>query len=249
MTIDEQRVPPGVAERLNYYVYLYVDPRDNKPFYVGKGRGDRALAHLSEQTESRKCARIAAIRAEGKEPRIDILAHGLRSDEDALKIEAAVIDALGPETLVNEVRGWQSIEFGRTPLDELIFQYAAMPVVVEVPALLIRINRLYRHSMTAEQLYEATRGVWKVGAARCKKARYALAVFDGVVREVYEIDSWHPAATTPYATRDAAQLDTKGRREFIGHVADATVRDAYVGRSVAKQFQQGLQNPIMYVNC
>ena len=126
--------------------------------------------------------------------------------------------------------------------------YAATPVDVEVPALLIRINRLYRHNMTPLELYEATRGVWKLGA-RCTKAQYAFAVFEGVVREVYAIESWHPAATTPYTTRDASQLKTAGRREFLGRVVDARVRDAYVGRSVASEFPQGLQSPVVYVNC
>lgn len=246
--IDDRRLPPGVTERLDYYVYLYIDPRDKKPFYVGKGRGGRALAHLSDQTESRKCARIAEIRAEGKEPQIDILAHGLTAEAEAFRIEAAVIDALGSELLTNEVRGWKSLEFGRSPFSELIFQYAAMPVTVTVPSLLIRINRLYRYDMSPQELYEATRGVWKVGE-RCSKARYAFAVFDGVVREVYEIESWHPAAKTRYETRDAAQLRTEGRREFVGHIADMAIRDAYVGRSVAGQFRQGLQNPVVYVNC
>lgn len=114
--------------------------------------------------------------------------------------------------------------------------------------MLIRINRLYRHNMSAHELYEATRGVWKVGL-RCMKARYAFAVFQGVVREVYEIESWHDAATTPYTTRVAAQLTTNGRREFIGHVASAEIRDAYVGRSVADEFPQGLQSPVVYMNC
>jgi uncharacterized protein len=76
--------------------------------------------------------------------------------------------------LTNEVRGWRSLQLGRIPLSELTMYYAAKPVTVEVPALLIRINRLYRHNMTPQELYEATRGVWKLGA-RCTKARYAFA--------------------------------------------------------------------------
>jgi hypothetical protein len=27
-----------VAEKLHHYVYLLIDPRNEKPFYVGKGR-------------------------------------------------------------------------------------------------------------------------------------------------------------------------------------------------------------------
>lgn len=247
-TTVDLNIRPEVAHRLGYYVYLYVDPRNNKPFYVGKGQGGRMLSHLSEEAESRKCALIAELRAEGREPRIDILAHALRDEETAFRIEAAVIDLFGLDALTNEVRGWRSLQLGRIPLAVLTTYYAAKPVTVEVPALLIRINRLYRHNMSEQELYEATRGVWKLGP-RCTKARYAFAVFEGVVREVYEIESWHPAATTPYVTRDASQLKTHGRQELVGRVAGAAIRDAYVGRSVAEYFKQGLRSPVVYVNC
>lgn len=245
---DDLQIPREVAQRLEHYVYLYIDPRNERPFYVGKGQGERALSHPSEEAESRKCAKIAELAAEGKKPRIDILAHGLRDEETAFRIEAAVIDLFGLDALTNEVRGWRSLQLGRIPLPELTMYYAATPVEVEVPALLIRINRLYRHNMTPQELYEATRGVWKLGA-RCMKAQYAFAVFEGLVREVYEIEAWHEAGTTAYATRDASQLKAAGRREFLGRVADAMIRDHYVGHSVAKEFRKGLQSPVVYVNC
>jgi hypothetical protein len=31
--------PTLVQERLGYYVYVLIDPRVNRPFYVGKGKG------------------------------------------------------------------------------------------------------------------------------------------------------------------------------------------------------------------
>jgi hypothetical protein len=33
-----------------YYTYIYFDPRDNLPFYVGKGHGKRAFHHLKQWT-------------------------------------------------------------------------------------------------------------------------------------------------------------------------------------------------------
>ena len=55
---DKITIPSDVARHLGYYVYLYIDPRTAKPFYVGKGKGRRLLAHLSDQAESRKVRMI-----------------------------------------------------------------------------------------------------------------------------------------------------------------------------------------------
>jgi hypothetical protein len=242
------RIPAEVADRLGYYVYLYSDPRNGKPFYVGKGQRSRVLAHLSAEAESQKVAMLAELALAGREPTIDILAHALKDEETALRVEAAVIDALGLDHLTNEVRGWRSIQLGRMPLRELLIYYGAKPVEVEVPALLIRINRLFRRTMSPLELYEATRGIWKLSPRRAK-ARFAFAVFEGVVRDVFEIDTWHRAGTTEYTTRPTDGWENSPRWEFIGRPADADVREHYVDRSVAAYFRQGQQNPVVYVNC
>lgn len=112
------------------------------------------------------------------------------------------------------------------------------------PSILIRINRLFRYGMTAKELYEATRGVWVIGARRTK-ARLAMPVYAGVIREVYEIESWHEAGSTPYDTRDAGSLQQRGRWEFVAHVAPEPVRSRYLGGSVEHYFQAGQQNPVV----
>ncbi len=242
-------IAPYVGERLGFYVYLYVDPRTNEPFYVGKGQGGRALAHIADTSESRKVARIKEILAAGLEPRIDILVHRLLSEEAAFRIEAAVIDAIGPDRLTNAVRGWESGKVGRMPLSELVALYGATPVDVVHPSLLIRINRLYRYGIGEAELYEATRGIWKVGAKRAL-AQYAFSIFHGVVRAVFEIKSWHPERTTPYHVRVFEDPTPMLRRwEFVGNPAEASIRKQYVGRSVQHYFKQGLQSPVVYVNC
>lgn len=116
------------------------------------------------------------------------------------------------------------------------------------PVVLIRIRQEYRPGMSAEALYEATRGVWVMGRRR-EGAKYAMAVYDGIVREVYEIDAWHPAGTTEYRSRLRAEVLVPGRWEFTGTRASEDIRDRYVGRSVAATWARGAANPITYVNC
>jgi len=247
------KIPTAVADKLGYYVYLYIDPRNGRPFYVGKGRGGRALTHISDKVESKKKKVISELMRRGREPRIDILAHSLRDEETAFRIEAAVIDLLGLDKLTNKVHGWNAIDYGRMPLSELIFFYMAKPVTISHPAILIRINKLYRHDMSGIELYDATRGVWKLGTRR-NKAMYAFAVFHGVVREVYTIKSWHEAGTTIYKSRDRSTYDPSmnnnipGRWEFKGIVSPDIIRKRYVGRSVESYFKKGAQSPVLYVN-
>jgi hypothetical protein len=91
-----RRIPPSVQQKLGFYVYLYVDPRDDAVFYVGKGKGIRALSHLSDRSETEKARRIAELRKLGMEPSIEILRYGL-TQKEALHVEAAAIELLGIE--------------------------------------------------------------------------------------------------------------------------------------------------------
>ncbi|WP_240738232.1 LEM-3-like GIY-YIG domain-containing protein [Deinococcus fonticola] len=239
-------IPPEVAQHLGFYVYLYIDPRNNKVFYVGKGQGGRVLAHLSQTGETRKVRILKELRDDGLQPRIEVLVHGLPDEVTAFRIEAAVIDLLGLDNLSNLVRGWQSVKSGRKTLSELIAYYAAPPAIISDSVMLIRINQNYRHGMSAEELYEVTRGIWKIAEWRRASVKYALAVFESVVREVYEIESWHKAQSTPYTTRSFPPDSGIGRWEFVGHVAPAEIRDRYLNHSVSAYFTKGAQNPIAF---
>lgn len=176
-TAAVSRIPADVARKLGYYVYAYVNPVNDTIFYVGKGKGQRVLSHLQDTSKTEKAAAIRQITATGKLPEIHIVAHGLKDEQTALRIEGAVIDALGLPSLTNRVRGWKAIEFGRTPLRHVVAHYRRQPVTVSEPAVLIRINRLYRPTMTATELYDATRASWRVGNRR-SKAKYAVAEFE-----------------------------------------------------------------------
>ena len=68
----------------DYYVYVYIDPRNHEEFYYGKGMGSRKDAHLDDQSDSDKAKRIAEIQKEGLAPIVRVIARGL-SEAVALK--------------------------------------------------------------------------------------------------------------------------------------------------------------------
>ncbi|MHB1357539.1 MAG: hypothetical protein ACYCZF_16340 [Anaerolineae bacterium] len=115
-------------------------------------------------------------------------------------------------------------------------------VTITHKAILFNLARLYQNDMTPLQLYEAVRGTWIVGERRYG-AEYAMAVYKGIVREVYKIDQWYPAGTLEYKTRDSSLFKMDNRYEFTGEVAD-DIRDEYVDFYIGKSGQ----NPIRYMN-
>jgi hypothetical protein len=238
---------PKVIRELKHYVYAYVDPRDDRVFYIGKGKGNRAFAHLGDTRKSEKHERIEEIRSAGLEPRIEIIRHGL-TDEEALIAESVAIDLLGVQGLANTVRGHESRTFGRMNVTTIAQLYDAKEVEITEDVVLINISRSFRHEMSSRDLYEYTRGEWKIGPRR-EKAEYAFAVFHQVVQEVYKIQGWYPARSI-YSERYEQYDEPRhnGRWEFVGHPA-TKLRKKYIGKSVAKYMSQGAQNPIRFENC
>jgi uncharacterized protein len=235
------KIPDEIADTLKSYVYVYIDPRNGEPFYIGKGKGNRLFSHLDDPADSEKVAKITEIHQAGFDPQIDFLRYGL-SDSEAALVEAAAIDLIGKANLTNQVSGYHNQSFPRIKSQEVIAINASRTSLVRHKAILFTINSLYRSDMTPLELYETTRGMWRVGI-RKDKAEYAFSVTYGIVREVYSIDHWYPAGTLKYLTRDPATFKIPGRWEFSGEVA-ADIRDEYVGYSVGK----GNQNPIRYRN-
>ncbi len=39
--MDDSKFTPSIIERIGYYVYVLVNPETNRPFYIGKGKGNR----------------------------------------------------------------------------------------------------------------------------------------------------------------------------------------------------------------
>jgi len=223
----------SVSERIGYYVYILKDPRNDSIFYVGKGKGNRVFQHvrcaLENETENDKYNLIREIHKDSKEVEHFILRHGLE-EKLSYEIESTIIDLLGIENLTNSAKGHDTWERGLKTVDEVFQHYDAKAVTFVEPCIIININRLFTRSMTANQLYDSTRASWIVGTKR-DRAKYAIASYRGLVREVYEIEKWQPNGD---------------RWEFIGKVAEDKIRDKYLNQSLENYIKKGGQNPIRY---
>jgi hypothetical protein len=117
--------------------------------------------------------------------------------------------------------------------------------------ILIRPTRLFYEGMSQTELYEITRGIWKL-ADRRDKAKYAFSIINFEVAGCYRIHSWHKALETNYLIRTDLktlnQDELKGRFEFLGEI-DREMEDKYFGTSLVEYFSKGNANPVRYVNC
>lgn len=235
----------SVIDRLKHYIYLYIDPRNDEIFYVGKGRGNRAFSHLKDKKEGEKARRINDIRKMGYEPRIEILIHGIESDLEIKKIEASIIDLIGLGNLTNSIRGHGSREYGRMSIDQINSIYNANEVGIKEPSILININQSYYYGISEVELYDATRSAWVVGKDK-ENAEYAFAVYDGLIKEVYQIVAWFPNNST-FNVRKSEKTDlNEDRWEFVGKLANDEIRNKYINKNVANKI--GPRNPITYIN-
>jgi 5-methylcytosine-specific restriction protein B len=115
---------------------------------------------------------------------------------------------------------------------------------LEENIVIIKINKLYRPDMSAEELYEATRCCWKRKIDSVSHTEYCLSVFNGIVVEVYKITGWYKAGTIPTKTRVIETERLNGRIEFSGFVAEDKIRNKYIGKSVENLFKRGEASPI-----
>ena len=114
------------------------------------------------------------------------------------------------------------------------------------PVIAININQTYRYGISANELYDCTRGIWRLSKSRAEHAQYAFAVYKGIIREVYEVKQWFPAGSTKYQRRQFNTAQFINRYEFIGKVASDEIRDKYVNKQMPELHSQ---NPIRYYNC
>ena len=192
-----------VKESMNHYVYCLVDPRNDKIFYVGEGVNDRVFDHakaaITETTETEKLNLIREIISEGKEVGHFIIRHGM-DIETAFEVEAALIDFLTyphfnkDSIMANIVAGHHQWDRGIKTADEIEQTYAAEPLEVNPNhrILCVNLNRTYKKG---NNIYDIARGDWPIAKNKCDKVDYVLAIYGGIVRGVYQPETWEEVIT------------------------------------------------------
>lgn len=267
--------------KLQFYVYAYYDPATMStsgiPFYIGKGQGDRVFAHLKEAEDARnqgvslegkaKLQQIVDILLRNESPIIKIVRHGLKREEDALAVEAALIDCLRPY-LSNKQSGHHSDELGLMDAEFLNRQYSgalqkADFSTLDVDAVLVNLNRTFEDRLkkgdnldtlfSPVELYDATRMAWRMDNAVSTQGdhpvRYAFAVYGSRIMEVYRIAAWLPAGSTLRHDGTPITLPEGHKRmEFVGSIADETLRN-FIGCTLPEGYAwgKGQANPIKYI--
>lgn len=86
--------------KVMYYVYCYIDPRNQTPFYVGKGKQKRAYAHMNlprdkNKNKTRFKNKLEKMKRDGIEPIIVFLAQNIQDENIAYQIEESYIKQYG----------------------------------------------------------------------------------------------------------------------------------------------------------
>ncbi len=238
-------------QALGHYVYMLIDSRTDKPFYVGKGIGNRVFDHIrfamnNPTVSTEKCDTIREIGAENVKH--VIVTHGLTTEDEAYKIEAILIDVLNYTglQLANEMSGQNAKLFGIMTADEIIRRYSAGRLnSINSDCVIININGQYKRAFGKDDIYKATKEIWRIAKWRLKEIKYVLSEYRGLIVEVFEVDKWYPKER-PYGIKSKKAGQTYTGYGFDGHIAPDEIRRLYINKSIAHQKDKGKANPISY---
>jgi hypothetical protein len=246
-----------VDEKLRAYVYLLIDPRTGRPFYVGRGRGDRCYRHVraartasppepaagdgpgpdgAEPEAFPALDRIREAESTGREVRVDILSYGMKGSEASL-VERAARDVLGLQiTAAAPGQRRRAVELGGRLAKRAKFKRPHQVVLLRVGG------------TGADPSYEAARHGWRIGRrwtdlGSPRSPRWAVVVVGDLVAAVHRIERWEPARRG-----EGDGVRPADRYSFVG-AEDPELESRYRGRSVAGYFGHGAPTPVTYVWC
>lgn len=249
----------------DYYVYGLIDPRTNQIFYIGKGTGNRVFEHEKESLNSPKSHNlklktISEINSLGLNVKKIIINSNL-TESEAFAAEAALINAFNYVNnigLTNIVAGHNSTE--ALSVEDFEKIYGAEELCeedIKHKILVIKINKLYRRNMPADELYDSVRGIWRASMSNARSVDYVFGVYNSLVVAVYKPTQWYKCKEAPEKRPRQDEILTSQAENRIFFVDEnfelGLPRDEneifYYGKSIARlKLNQGAQNPITYLN-
>jgi len=220
------------SEKLCYYVYRLIDPRNGETFYIGKGKGNRIFQHAKaalqagedEDSLDLKFSRINEIMSSELSVIHIVHRHGL-SDKEAMEVEAALIDAT--PGLSNIQRGYASADRGPMHVKQIHSLYSAEPVTFKHGVVLININHSYSSGIG---VYDAVRYAWKINRHRASSCEYVLAVYKGIIKGVFIAEEWLEATQENFPGFPRPEDGAPTRYGFQGKEAPKQIKDLYIGK-------------------
>ena len=91
--------------------------------------------------------------------------------------------------------------------------------------------------MSALELYEITRGNWRLNPRWAETAEYGIGLTDGVIRSIYRIQGWEPVAGR-----------NPKRYRFFGYETEAKCGVTF-GYSLLHHPNHRVRGPLFYLNC
>ena len=240
--------PAGVAERLKWYVYRLIDPRNGETFYVGKGQGNRIFEHArnalsateDEDAADLKSQRIKEIMSAGLDVAHVIHRHNIENQQFALQMEAALIDAY--PGLTNQISGHGAGDYGCRHVEQIISEYTVRPFEPKEPLILISIAKSYEDA--GRTIYDAVRYAWRIKVNNARSFRLVLAHRRGLVHGAFRPTKWLEATRENFPGFE----DMPGRWGFEGDDVEEETASLYIGKRVPDEYRaKGASNPVRFV--
>lgn len=227
-------------DNLKYYVYKLIDPRDEKVFYIGKGKSNRVFSHINlsekyndkEKEISDKIFRIREIKNEGLEVIVVIHRHGME-EETAYAVEASLIDEY--YNLTNLQSGHGSNDFGPININQIeqiygLEKLSDSDINTEDKLLLIKI-REENVRANNNDIYKTVSYAWNLNKNKIKEVKQVAAVINGVIKKVYSVNNWY-------------YVEERNRYAFNG---TEITTSKYINKIIPDKYRiKGSANPCIY---